>query len=323
MNDLDVLESVQRFRADVPEPDRDHVRDARRAFHTALAEANARPARPRSRPWNSWKVRVPVMAGAAATLAAALAIGVVGIPGGGPTVNPAAAATLNAAADAVADEPTVPSLQEGQFFYVKTSDWQPASDAGPDAGPDRYQPELRGTSERWLGLDGTLRIVSEAGEPFVPTDETFRGEPLRLGTNVGGTLEEIAALPRDTQQLYSLVEQVTRDMDNDRPVNVQMFVLVRDLLREPLLPLDLRESLYRVAARIPGVQVTEGVTDQLGRTGIAIWMVEGDTDLREEFIIDPGTGNPLAERSLAQDGSVVYESAIIEWGIVDSIDARP
>lgn len=95
------------------------------------------------------------------------------------------------------------------------------------------------------------------------------------------------------------VEQVTRDMDNGRPVNVEMFVLVRDLLREGLLPQALREALYRVAALIPGVEVTPGVTDQLGRAATAVWLVEDDTDSREQFLIDPETGAPVAERSLA------------------------
>lgn len=323
MNDIDVLESVQRFRDDVPEPDHAHVRDARRGFHLALAEANTEPAPRLSPVGSSWRVRVPVMAGATATLAAALAIGIVGLPGGGPTVNPAAAATLNAAAEAVADQPVTPVLQEGQFWYERSVIWQPAFDAGPDAGPDAVQPERRGTDERWQGLDGTLRIITDEEDTDFDSDEVITGEPLTLGTNVGGTLEEVAALPRDTEELYDLVEQTTRGMEgNDRPVNVEMFVLVRDLLREPLLPTDLRESLYRVAAQIPGVQVTEGVVDQLGRTGTAVWMVEGDTDLREEFIIDPATGEPMAERSLDADGSVMFESAIVEWGVVDSIDTR-
>ncbi len=324
MNDIDVLETVQRFRADVPEPRPADVHEARRHFRIALAEATTRPAPRRSTSWSSWKIRVPVMAGAAATLAAALAIGAVGLPGTGPTVNPAAAATLTATADAVADQPSTPVLEEGQFWYQRSVSWRPAFDAGPDAGPDAVQPEWRGTDERWTGLDGTLRILQgEEGSAEFDIDETFTGEPLTLGTDVGGTMEEVAALPRETQELYDLVEQTTRGMDgNDRPVNVQMFVLVRDLLREPLLPTDLRESLYRVAAQIPGVQVTEGVVDQLDRTGTAIWMVEGDTELREEFIIDPATGAPLAERSLDADGSVVFETAIVEWGVVDSVDTR-
>lgn len=328
MNDLDVLESVQRFRADVPEPDRDHVREARRVFHTALADANARPAPRRSPLGMSWRIRVPVMAGAAATLAAALAIGVVGIPGGGPSVNPAAAARLTAAADAVAVQPESPVLQDGQFWFERSVFWQAAAASG-DPEHDALNPEQTGTYERWIALDGTQRIASDMQVPEgyeeaeFDFDDRSTGEELWIGTDAGGTYEDILALPTDTDGLYAHVERVTRDMDgNDRPVHVQMFVLVRDLLREPMLPNDLREALYRVAARIPGVQVTEGVTDHLDRTGTALWMVEDDSGYREEFIIDPATGEPLAERSLDPDGSVGYESAVVEWGVVDSIETR-
>jgi hypothetical protein len=262
---------------------------------------------------------------AAATLAAALAIGVVGIPGGGPTVNPAAAATLNAAADAVAEQPVGPVLREGQFWYVRSVSEQPPFDYGVEGSPDSFQPGYSGTSETWVGPDGTWRVLADYDDDAMDMDETFTGEPLRLGTTLGGTAEELAALPRDVDALYDLTEDITENMDgNDRPVNVQMFVLVTDLLAAgPLLPQDLRESLFRVAARIPGVQVTESIEDPLGRTGTALWMVENDTDERVEFIIDPSTGSFMASRALRPDGSIAYQGATVDVGIVDGIDARP
>lgn len=321
MNHLDVLESVQRFRAETTEPDTDHVREARRSFLAAVNQATAdRPARSLS-----WKTRVPLIAGAATALAAALTVGAVVLPGGGPSIDTAAAATLTSAADATAAQPATPQLADGEFWYERSVFYQPAL-ATDDPEMARANPERRGTYEKWVNLDGTMRIVSgneDDGADAGDIDETYRGEPLRLGTNVGGTLPEVAALPRETQALYDHVEQVTRDIvGNGRPVNVQMFVLVRDLLRESLLPQDLREALYRVAAQIPGVEVTPGVSDQLGRSATAVWMIEDDTDLREQFLIDPATGAPLAERSLAPDGSVSYESAIVQWGPVESIDTR-
>ena len=319
MTDLDVLESVQQYRDHIGEPDPGHVHEARRAFRAKLADAGSRPA-PRL---TSWRVRVPVMAVGGTALAAALTVGLVVVPGSGPTVDTAVAATLTAAADAAASQPAVPKLGEGQFWYEKQVSFQAASET-LDSEMDDLNPQSRGTYEIWERFDGTTRIVSDdESSDEADMDETWTDQAFTLGTNVGGTLDEVAALPRDTDALYDHVEQVTRGMDgNDRPVNAQMFVLVRDLLREGLLPQDLREALYRVAARIPGVSVTPGVVDQLGRTGTAVWLVEGDTDSREEFIFDPATGAPLAERSLTPDGAVAYESAVVVRGVVDSIDSR-
>ncbi len=131
------------------------------------------------------------------------------------------------------------------------------------------------------------------------------------------------ALPRDVDALYAHIERVARDAEgNDRPVPEQMLVEVSDILRTmPPMP-DLRESLYRVAARIPGVAIEEGVTDHLDRTGTAIVMVESDTGQRVEFLFDPATGEPLGERTI-EDGTVRYGSAITATGVVDSTDARP
>ena len=324
MNDIDVLESVQRFRDDVPEPDHTHVRDARRAFHVALAEANTAPAPRRSPFGSSWRVRVPVMAGAAATLAAALAIGVVGLPGGGPTVNPAAAATLNAAADAAAEQSSVPALADGQYWYRAEVEYQDLSFVETDDGVDPPQATSTTTYEIWLAADASGRILTTGrdvrGDGDI--DEAFGPGELSIGGDAAWGFEAVAALPRDVDALYEHIERATREKDNDRPVREQMLVEVTDILRTmPPLP-DLRESLYRVAARIPGVTIEEGVTDHLDRRGTAIVMVESD-GWREEYLFDPATGEPLGQRTVSPDGAVNYASAITATGIVDSVDEKP
>jgi RNA polymerase sigma-70 factor (ECF subfamily) len=323
MSDLDVLESVQQFRADVPEPHSGRVREARRSFHTALAEANSQSTRRRRLSWDSWRVRVPVMAGAGATLAAALAIGVIGIPGGGPAVDPAAAATLNAAADAAAAQPSVPAPADGQYWYKADVEYQDLSFVETDGGT------LEGTStttyEIWLAPDASGRIVTTGRDARGDgdLDEIFGPGELAVGGDAAFGFDAVAALPRDVDALYAHIEQVTREKDNDRPVPEQMLVEVTDILRTmPPLP-DLRESLYRVAARIPGVEVEEGVTDHLDRTGTAIVMDESDTGQRVEFLFDPETGEPLGERTVAPDGTVVYASAVTASGVVNSTDERP
>ena len=325
MNDIDVLETVQRFRADVPEPRPADVHEARRHFRIALAAANTRPAPRRSPLGSSWKVRIPVMAGAAATLAAALAIGVVGLPGTGPTVNPAAAATLNAAADAAAGQPSVPALTEGQFWYLAMVEYQDLSFLEMDDGVDPPEATFTSTFEIWLAPDAGGRILTTGRDARGDGDlnETFADGELLIGGTAAWGFDAVTALPRDVDELYAHIERATREHNNDRPVPEQMLVNVTDILRSmPPLP-DLRESLYRVAAKIPGVTVEEGVTDHLGRTGTAIVMEESDTDQRVEFLFDPMTGEPLGQRTVSQDGDVVYATAITATGTVNSVDEKP
>ncbi|MGF1648023.1 MAG: hypothetical protein ACFCVF_14025 [Kineosporiaceae bacterium] len=155
MNDLDVLESVQSFRSHVPEPDEARVERARQEFRVARARAHAGTAPARRR---SWRVRVRVMAGAATALAAALAVGVVGLPGTGPTVDPAAAATLDAAADAVAAQPSVAALADGQYWYRAEVEYSSVLET--DDGVNPSASTSTSTYEIWMGRDASGRILT-------------------------------------------------------------------------------------------------------------------------------------------------------------------
>ncbi|MGL5859356.1 MAG: CU044_5270 family protein [Angustibacter sp.] len=308
MSDLDVIESVQRFRAHVPEPDDDRVRRAGAVFRTSLAQADAGPAPAR---W-SWRVRIPAVAGAAA-LGAALVLGVTTVLPGGPGVDSAAAATLNATATATARQPDMPQLRTGQYWYERATFRQEAY---------LDQPAVQGVHETWIAPDGSGRIGDGS-------DEVDRYGPggLSFGTNLASTYPELLALPRDTDQLYEAVERATRTMQadggNTRPGEAQMLAIVCDVLSNPGVPSDLRAALYRVAARIPGVDIVEGATDGLGRTGSAIRTVEEDTGIARQLVFDPATGEVLATRQVSDDGVVYYEDAITQRAIVDSIDDRP
>jgi RNA polymerase sigma-70 factor (ECF subfamily) len=55
---------------------------------------------------------------------------------------------------------------------------------------------------------------------------------------------------------------------------------IGDLLRTGLVPADLRASLYKAAALIPGVTITDTQATLDGRTGIATGRVEEETNMR-------------------------------------------
>ena len=80
-------------------------------------------------------------------------------------------------------------------------------------------------------------------------------------------------------------------------------VYIADLLRTGLIPADLRAALYKAAALIPGVTVTDNQATLRGQTGVAIGRVEDVSHMRQDIIIDPLTGQLIGERSVLTEGT--------------------
>lgn len=85
------------------------------------------------------------------------------------------------------------------------------------------------------------------------------------------------------------------------------FNAVALLLSNPLVHPDVRATLFRLAARIPGVSINRHVTDPLGRRGAALSILDGahseedfgsykNTHVRRELIFNPATSAILATR---------------------------
>lgn len=87
------------------------------------------------------------------------------------------------------------------------------------------------------------------------------------------------------------------------------------LLASPI-PTDVRASLYRVAATLPGVRYAGEARDPLGRSGVAVAIGHGPQETR--MIFDPDTGALLAD--VFGD---YLTSTIVAQGVVGSIDALP
>jgi hypothetical protein len=104
------------------------------------------------------------------------------------------------------------------------------------------------------------------------------------------------ALPRDPRMLLEDIYQNTAG--KGQSVDGEALVFIADLLRTGVVPGELRAALYKAAALIPGVTVTDEQATLDGRKGIAIGRVEDFSHFRHDIIIDPKNGLPIGERQV-------------------------
>ena len=106
----------------------------------------------------------------------------------------------------------------------------------------------------------------------------------------------------------------------------EALVFIADLLRTGLVPADLRAALYKTAALIPGVSVTDDQATLDGRKGIAIGRVETTSHRRQDIIIDPTTGLLIGEREvLTEPRGLVPAGTATTWTAIETSisDAAP
>ncbi|GAA4731209.1 hypothetical protein [Phytohabitans rumicis] len=80
---------------------------------------------------------------------------------------------------------------------------------------------------------------------------------------------------------------------------IDLFGQIAQLYGARIVPLETRRGILRMLARQPNITVHQDVSDQNGRTGIAVVTtlsspVPPNTTLRKTLIFDPATGNLLA-----------------------------
>jgi hypothetical protein len=332
---MDELELLGRFRNDTPDPDGDSTAYARAALRTAMERTSRRaPRAPRRLPRRAWGAASVVLSAAIViTLAAQLLIPNHSVPVA------SAAEMLRRAARAAARQPT-PILRAGQYVYTRSESAYEACTAGaigsnnPVASPAPQESATACTLERftrefWISPEGAGRI-REVGDRT--TDETFGPD--------GRYFQDLSTVPTDIDALRGYVKRQAGS--SDKPIDVQMFSIVLDLLRETHATPELRAALYEVAATLPRTELIGETTDELGRLGIAV----GYTYLgvRHELIFDPSTSAILGERLVQVDapmvdaspapdaginldgvsdpGTVLGWSSVVATGIVDSTQER-
>jgi RNA polymerase sigma-70 factor (ECF subfamily) len=112
-----------------------------------------------------------------------------------------------------------------------------------------------------------------------------------------GTPAFLAGLPRDTGALRA---RLYADTAGQGPsADGEAFTSVADLLRSGLVPADLRAALYRVLATVPGVEITSATASVDGVRGVGLGRLEDGNGLRQEIVVDPGTGDLVGERTVA------------------------
>jgi hypothetical protein len=261
--------------------------------------------------------RLAALIAAVATMFVAIGI-VVSLPQGTPGGPDSAAADAlhrfaRIAADTSASE-RPPA--DGQFVYRKTMDTGLALFLpGPGLDPIAYR--ISGVEERWIGTDGSARVIYREGQPEFLTDAdrdayaAIQGSPAgtawanqRFGRvddqrygpgELGGEgLPDLSSLPTDPVELREMLYD--REIMGGPPGDWESFAIAADVLGQGYLSPELRSAMYEVMSTIPGTQVFGSVEDELGRTGIAIGHTHDG--VREEIVFDRQTGTVLSKRTI-------------------------
>lgn len=274
----------------------------------------------------------------AASLAVALvATNVLGFAGWNGGADPAAASALRAAA-AAAIEVSDPVVGPGQYLLVRT-DGVAASVGTLEADGDRIRAEggdvqpsddvailMASHGELYVPADRDdtwvwISCTSQPSQTFGPRSEQFAEETNTAypdvirhfpggitpgGGSFGGYAEGITtksdynALPRDPRSLLDRIYELNGNSGQSRDGQALEWII--STLQWGTVPADFRAALYKAAAEIPGVQITDDQATLNGTTGIAIGRLETASDVHHEFIIDPATGQYIGEREITVDG---------------------
>ncbi|MEV6972405.1 CU044_5270 family protein [Kitasatospora sp. NPDC093806] len=305
-----------------PVPSPSHLA-ARRDF--LLTEFDRRP-RPFTALTTRW--RGLVLVAAATTAAAVTALTLVPdstSPGDPPP--PATAASvelLDRIAKVAYGLPQSPA-QDAQFTYLRTVGHTVTLTEAPDGTMARTA--TTETAERWTAVDGTRTGL----ERHDGTDEQLPAVP--RGSLNSPTYRLLANLPTDPDTLLTLIHSDTRlnhgtGSGSTTGADHEAFIAIGDLLRGSVVPPLASSTLYRAAARIPGVQTVDDAVDATGRHGVAVARVNDGR--RFEWIFDRTTLRLLGTRTvLTQDGpwgkagEEVESVAVLAQGVVGALGEAP
>ncbi|WP_433217898.1 CU044_5270 family protein [Microtetraspora malaysiensis] len=314
-------DEIEMVRQDRPEA-APYSQEARLAARRALTGPAAR----RRRPYGI------VLAGALAVAAASVvAVGTL-VPGakdaGTGSVNTAstggpAAVTLPKIAKMSAEEVlgraarAVTDLhpRDDQFIKVTSQTMYGAfhvnvdAQSGAELDADRYL--YRTKRSIWLSADGTkdgaLKIETLKPRPYPgwplpasasekkPGSVDWHKLPF-CGDATDTAYTNLKKLPDDAEGMRAYL--YSRE-HGDRPADAAAWTAVGDLLRETYMPAAQRAALFKAAATIPGVTVTEDAVDAAGRKGIGVG--RESLGVREDIVFHPGTYELLGERGIVVD----------------------
>lgn len=318
MDELTLVRSL-RSEQDGPAPE---VLTAGRAalFERIGAEVDPGARQPAAQPTKRKRTTTGFIALGAGALVASLVLSdLVGLAGWRGGAEPAAAAVLErAAVAAIAFEDT--AVGPGEYLLVETESMGVTSgqeETGPPVyfriqdSSQLYVPADR--DDEWVWIRGQVTLVdvlTPDGEGlvdryFASIREGGGDEPERLraagGDFYGNTNEsqwgDYDTMPRDPYRLLNHIYLMTLGAGPSR--DGEALVFIADTLRQGTAPADLRAALFRAAAMIPGVTITEQRAELGERVGVAVGRLETENGLRTELVFDPDTGQLIGEREIA------------------------
>lgn len=340
MNELTLLQAM---RDKTPVATDAAVEDGRR---TLLHRID--PSAPVARPARRWRTakRAGIISLATAAIVATLVAGdVLGPTGWRGAATAQAAQVLNEAAKTTI-KTADPVVNPGQYLKIQSSNrW------------GSFSTDQNGKQYQWLDTENmTMYIPANRNNEWVwersgriPTvffDEESKEHAQSLqqdkpkayvlrganGAFYGSapdqsgfpTPDYLASFPRDPYMLLNNIFKKT--VGQGQSIDGEALVFIADLLRTGMVPADLRAALYKAAALIPGVTVTDEQATLNGRKGIAIGRVEEVSHTRQDIIIDPQTGLLIGERQVLtqEQGPMPAGTAITLTTIETSVsDAAP
>lgn len=277
--------------------------------------------------------------GAASVTVALVATNVLGFAGWNGGADPAAASALHSAAAATM-KVSDPVVGPGQYLFIRTDgvfgivgtlEEEDAERLGDEIRPsddvsalekthdELYVPADR--SDDWVSIRCTRAPFQSFGprseafaeqeaaahEEYEPdTIRRFPGGITFSGVTIGGyhdglhSSDDYDALPRDPRRLLDKIYELNGNSGQSR--DGQALEWITSALEQGTAPADFRAALYKAAAEIPGVEITEDQATLNGRTGIAIGRLETADNVRYDLIIDPETGQFIGEREVTLDG---------------------
>nr|WP_238324630.1 CU044_5270 family protein [Paenarthrobacter aurescens] len=338
----DELALLRAMREKTPVPKDSTIEEGReRLLHRispSLASAWSLPTRKRK---GSKKVGISLVA-AVAAVAVLVAVDVIGPTGWRGAATAQAAQVLNDAAQTTIQNAD-PVVNPGQYLKIESSNLWGSTSVDENGrqfqwldieNMTMYIPANRMDEWVWersgriptVFFDEASKEYAMNGQLGTPTGETLRavnggfyGPPEQSGFPSANYLD---SLPRDPYLLLNNIYKKT--LGHGQSVDGEALVFIADLLRSGMVPADLRAALYKAAALIPGVTVTDAQATLNGRVGVAIGRVEDASHSRQDIIIDPATGLLIGEREVLTQaqGNIPAGTAItltaIETTVSDS-----
>jgi len=177
--------------------------------------------------------------------------------------------------------------------------------------------ELAEKAEEVRGPCGQFgNYVDLDGNPDPPCDGD--GWTAVEGSGGVGSPEFFAKLPTDPQALYEKIKENVGDSGVDP--HLQALITGSGLL-QPTAPPEVRATIFRALALIPGVQLKENVRNLDGQAGLAFIIDAKAVDQTYTRIVDPATGAVIGERKT--DAGTESSNIATTWSVVDGIGVKP